>query len=83
MSGQSSNEYLSPLKKLVKFFRNSRDQWKAKHHEAKKKVKMLQNQTRAVERSRQAWRTRAESAERQTKDLERKIEVLKCRRAAG
>ena len=47
MSGQSSDEYLSPLKKLVTFFRNSRDQWKAKHHEVKKMVKMLQSQTRA------------------------------------
>lgn len=83
MSGQSSDEYLSPLKKLVVFFRNSRDQWKAKHHEVKKLVKRLQNQTRAVERSRQAWRTRAESAERQAKGLQREIGELKCRRAAG
>ncbi len=83
MSGQSSDEYLSPLKKLVVFFRNSRDQWKAKHHEVKKMVKMLQNQTRAVERSRQVWRTRAESAERQAKELQREIGELKCRRAAG
>ena len=83
MFGQNSDEYLSPLKKLVVFFRNSRDQWKAKHHEVKKIVKILQNQTRAVERSRQIWRTRAESAERQAKELERKVEVLKCRRAAG
>ncbi len=83
MSAQNSNEYLSPLKKLVKFFRNSRDQWKAKHHEAKKKVKTLQNQTRAVERSRQTWRTRAESAERRTKQLQQEIEELKCRHAAG
>ena len=79
MSGQNNNEYLSPLKKLVTFFRNSRDQWKAKHHE----VKTLQNQTRAVQRSRQTWRTRAVSVERQAKELQREIEELKCRRAAG
>ena len=74
MSGQNNNEYLSPLKKLVTFFRNSRDQWKAKHHEVKKKVKTLQNQTRAVQRSRQTWRTRAVSVERQAKELQREIE---------
>ena len=83
MSGQSGNEYLSPLRKLVTFFRNSRDQWKAKHHEVKKQVKMLQNQTRAVERSRRNWRTRAESAERRARQLQGEIEELKCRRAAG
>ena len=83
MAGQNSNEYSSPLKKLVQFFHNSRDRWKAKHHAAKKAVKTLQNQTRAVERSRETWRTRAESAERRMKELEREIGELKSRRAAG
>lgn len=83
MAGQNSNAYSSPLKKLVTFFHHSRDRWKAKHQEAKKKVKRLQNQTRAVERSRETWRTRAESAERQMKEHEREIADLKSRRAAG
>ena len=39
MAGQNSNAYSSPLKKLVTFFHSSRDRWKAKHQEAKKKVK--------------------------------------------
>ena len=83
MAGQNCNAYSSPLKKLVTFFRDSRDRWKAKHHAAKKTVKALQNQTRAVERSRRSWRRRAESAERQVGELEREIEDLKFRRVAG
>ena len=83
MADRNGNEYSSPLRKLVQFFHNSRDGWKAKHHAAKKAVKTLQNQTRAVERSRQTWRTRAESAERRTKQLQQEIEELKCRHAAG
>lgn len=82
MASQISHEYLSPMRKLVAFFRDSRDGWKAKHHEVKKTVKALQNQTRAVERSRQGWRTRAESAERKTKKLEQEIAELKFRHAA-
>jgi len=82
MVSQNSNEYLSPMKKLVTFFHVSRDRWKAKHHAVKKTVKGLQNQTRAVERSRRGWRTRAESAERQMKKLEQEIAELKFRHAA-
>lgn len=82
MASQNNNEYLSPIRKLVTFFHDSRDRWKVKHHALKKTVKGLQNQTRAVERSRRGWRTRAESAERKTKKLEGEIAVLKFRRAA-
>ena len=38
------------MRKLVKFFENSRDGWKAKCQEAKYKVKMLQNKVRYLEK---------------------------------
>ena len=53
-------EYVSPLRKLVRFFESSRDKWKAKHHEVKKQLKLAQNQIRAVEKSRAKWRQDAE-----------------------
>ena len=50
MASQNHHEFLSPMRKLVTFFHDSRDRPKAKHHDLKKIVKALQNQTRAVER---------------------------------
>lgn len=77
MGDSSFQEYSSPIRKLVRFFHDSRDQWKAKHHEANKDIKRLTNQQRAVERSRQMWRTRSEDAQRRIKELEQSIEALK------
>jgi len=54
IASPNSHEYLSPMRKLVTFFHDSRDRWKAKHHEVKKTVTALQNEIRAVERG---WRT--------------------------
>ena len=67
----------SPIRKLMKFFRGSRDGWKGKHHEAKVQCKKLKNQVRAVEKSRQLWRERAEEQERRARELERELEELK------
>jgi peptidoglycan hydrolase CwlO-like protein len=36
MDNTSGNKtYTSPVRKLVRFFEKSRDQWKAKHHQLK------------------------------------------------
>jgi len=40
-------------------------------------VKLLSNQTRAVEKSRQHWRERASAAELRVGELERQLEELK------
>ena len=70
-------EYSSPLRKLVRFFESSRDQWKAKHHEVKKQLKLSQNQIRAVEKSRAKWRQDAENASAQVDALRTELEALK------
>ena len=36
--GTTEHELKSPVRKLVVFFQNSRDQWKAKHHELKTRM---------------------------------------------
>lgn len=38
-----SEEYLSPIRKLIPFFVNSRDQWKEKCKLAKQEIKRLKN----------------------------------------
>jgi SMC interacting uncharacterized protein involved in chromosome segregation len=62
---------------LVRFFESSRDGWKEKHHELKRTCKLLQNQTRAMEKSRASWQARAVAAERRVAEQEREIEQLK------
>ena len=51
-STQSSDDkkYKSPLRKLVKFFEKSRNNWKAKYQELKYKMKLMQNKIRYIEK---------------------------------
>lgn len=66
-------EYASPLKKLVVFFKASRDKWKAKCRRAKEENKLLKNQVRAVERSREHWREAARTQSARVAELEREL----------
>src|SRR5579872_4018256 len=77
MASKDVDQCSSPVKKLVRFFKKSRDGWKAKHREWKEKGKLLSNQTRAVEKSRKKWRERASAAEQRVAELERQLEELK------
>lgn len=63
-------ELRSPLRKLVRFFQRSRDQWKRKAQERKQACERMGNQVRAVTASRDKWRTLALSQRRQLKRLE-------------
>ncbi len=68
---------VSPVRKLVRFFRTSRDRWKAKHQQLKQSCKLLRNQTRAVEKSREQWRESAKAADQRIAELEAEVERLK------
>lgn len=71
------DEFRSPLRKLVRFFQRSRDNWKRKCQDAKKECKLAGNQARAVEKSRADWRSRAEQSEQRVQELERELVELK------
>jgi len=70
--------YKSPTAKLLKFFPESRDRWKAKCQALRCEIKKLANQTRAVEKSREHWRERARTAQKRVIELEQELEELKC-----
>ena len=72
-----SDELKSPVRKLVRFFRSSRDGWKSKYQEAKRKIKRLVNQVRAVEKSREHWKQVAKAEGRRVRGLERELEAIK------
>ncbi|MCK5905151.1 MAG: hypothetical protein KAG86_07690 [Gammaproteobacteria bacterium] len=67
MSNQSS--YKSPVRKLVKFFEQSRDQWKEKHQTTKKTNKYLKNRIRTLQASKAKWREEALDLRKQLKKI--------------
>lgn len=69
-------EFTSPLRKLVAFFKGSRDKWKGKCQKAKQQNKLLQNQVRAVERSREQWKELARERSQRIAELERELEKI-------
>ena len=77
MATGSVDEFRSPLRKLVRFFQVSRDNWKGKYQELKKQAKLMGNQVRAVEKSRAHWRARAEQSEQRVQQLEHELAELK------
>jgi len=67
-------EYTSPLRKLTRFFRKSRDKWKRKCLDAKQNLKLVKNRVRAVERSRDRWSERACERQRRIDELEAELQ---------
>jgi mannitol-1-phosphate/altronate dehydrogenase len=79
------DSFRSPMRKLVRFFRASRDRWKEKCQRAKAESKLLGNQVRAVEKSRAHWKQQFREQQKQVKELQRELERLKkmgCESAA-
>ena len=66
------SEYKSPLKKLVKFFEESRNKWKAKAQESKQKVKLQGNRIRFLEESKLKLKADVLKLKSQIRDLESK-----------
>jgi len=62
-------QYKSPLKKLVKFFENSRDKWKEKYFEKTKELKRVTNRIYDLENRKDEWKKRALNAEKRLKNL--------------
>jgi len=66
---KKSQDYKSPLRKLVKFFEQSRNQWKEKSIEAKSTIKRLSNRVRYLETTKAEWKQRAILFEKELKQL--------------
>lgn len=64
MECKSIDDFTTPTRKLLQFFIGSRDNWKSKYQSLKARLKLLENQNRAVEKSRRQWRERALETDR-------------------
>lgn len=64
MSVAETLGYRSPLSKLLRFFRRSRDQWKSKCKVAKEENKSLKIRLAKMTESRDRWKAKAQSAQK-------------------
>ena len=65
MNQRAEIVYKSPTRKLVRFFKRSRDQWKAKCLEVKSTTKGLRHRIRYLEQSKAQWKTKAKELEKE------------------
>jgi hypothetical protein len=66
-------DYKSPTHKILAMLYKGRDTLRAKYREHRTKLRVLENQVRAVEASRLVWRERAETAEAVLKKMGQRI----------
>ena len=69
--------YKSPLKKLVKFFEKSRDNWKNKYFEKKKELKRATNRIYDLESRKDEWKERALKAESKLEEMNKNLSEKK------
>jgi hypothetical protein len=62
--------YKSPMKKLIKFFETSRNNWKKKYLQKKIELKRTTNRMYDLEKRKNDWKKRAIVAEKKLKKLE-------------
>jgi predicted nucleic acid-binding Zn-ribbon protein len=71
-----NTEFRSPLRKLVAFFKTSRDKWKAKCQRAKYELKLIKRRFEHLQKNRDLWQQRYQRAEMQCEQLQAQREHL-------
>ena len=69
--------YRSPVRKLMRFFRRSRDGWKRKLQEARVLCKRLNNRVRKLQASRDRWKERTQQGQQELRRLRAELEAAK------
>tara|TARA_Y100000310_G_C20200368_1_gene586595 strand:- start:180 stop:452 length:273 start_codon:yes stop_codon:yes gene_type:complete len=82
MAQENDLPYSSPPRKLLRFFLNSRDQWKAKCQRAKATVKRLENRVRFLEKSKTQWKAKAQALEKENARLKAQAQEEERQRKA-
>src|SRR3972149_11003717 len=77
LNAKTGMAYKSPLRKLARFFEQSRDQWKAKHHQLKAQIKYLKNRLRYLEKSQVDRQARVEDLETEVARLKAEAQGLR------
>ena len=69
--------FLSPIKKLARFFESSRNGWKRKCLEAKARIKRLGNQKQKLKASRDRWKENVQTLKRELRQVQEELGELK------
>ena len=69
----TNSQYKSPTHKLINFFKNSRDNWKAKDMEDKKKIRSLTEMLRKLRLRRDELYASNKELRQKVKELERQL----------
>jgi uncharacterized protein YlxW (UPF0749 family) len=70
------DRYKSPARKLIPFFKNSRDKWKAKYQEVKYKAKLMQNRIRYMGKRAVALKQKLKALEKELQSVKNKKQNL-------
>jgi chromosome segregation ATPase len=76
MEKTMSQEYKSPPHKLIKFFKESRDNWEKTAKKRREEIRDLQARVRDLEASRELWREKAKKALAEAEAKEKTLENL-------
>ena len=69
--------FLSPVRKLVRFFERSRNGWKRKCQEARRRIKRLSNDKSKLRVSRDRWKESAHTLQSELRQVQQELEELK------
>jgi len=72
----TDKSYKSPARKLIRFFKVSRNQWKAKCLSAKYQIKLLSNKIRYLEKRKAELTNKVKELEKKLEDLQGKKTVI-------
>jgi hypothetical protein len=64
-------KYKSPISRLVRIFKKSRDQWKERANQKQKRLRSLEIQVRDLSRSRERWKEKAKQVQQELEQLKR------------
>ena len=80
--GTEARQYRSPIRKLMKFFEQSRDKWKEKCLEAKRRIKLLHTKVADLKASRGRWKKEAKQLRVEVAQLRHELDEQKGGTAA-
>jgi chromosome segregation ATPase len=79
-SSEPKDEFKSPVRALVRFFRKSQQKWKKKALTRRAKIKDLQHKVRDIDASRTGWKSKVEQLESAKEDLAERLRVAEAER---
>ncbi len=67
------NEYKSPVSRLARLFKHSRDKWKERSKAKQKKIRTLETKVRDISRSRSHWKEKAKQGQQELAQLKEQL----------